>query len=1052
MTEITSLKPHADPQLSSVADLSPVSLANGVGEGGPHQPDGRPVAPPTEEEDSSTIKCICGYHDDDGNTVLCEKCNTWQHISCYYYPHLDVPDVHECADCDSRPGRLLDPQAATERQRGNREARNLAGDRKVKKPAAKNNKKRGKDSVPPQTNGWSLPERNGQYGPDRTASGSPRDQPPAKRPKTSHRPSSSIASLNQQSLPHTASKKKGAHGAHSPTKSPSTPNMNGYSFDYVSPEFVQLYRGPEMQHVEVNGFDSIGVAGSLSTWLQDPDELARATNGKKIHDLFQRVDRSIEELTTVNVTKHVEENTNIEVEGRHPTWQWLTVDSDAPSGTLIGELKGRIGYRDEYMDDQSNRWKMLRHPLPFVFFPSHLPIYIDTRSEGTDLRYVRRSCDPNVCLKVFIKDGKTYHFCLVAMRDIKADEEITLNWDTDSARDLLEAVKRNDATKKEELSNWVVNVLSNFGGCACDRLPPDICSMARFDRRNAQHPLDDLLPSNPPKSKKSRKNGAHISPLSTGRATNSRANSEAINRGDADDDAVDSRSASGSSKSKPASRDVTPMTHGSNDAVPITGLGVEMSDRERRKIMQQEKLFEQLEHDEQHGSKGRKKRNSAGSALNTPSANASVSLPLRSLGTTSSRLNRRMQKQLGLPNDSSTSATGHKSRASEAGFRSHNSSSGKRGTRRQQGGATSGYNSTPQPQVIKQPAPRPVYVDTETQTDPNPEFPPIQQVTQPHRKPRNSMMRRLLMRTQETKSRWESMVERGGCEGEVASAEQQVAKPEAKAVPDEVDKDAEMSGASSPRPKVEEKEQSAPPVTNVPAISEDVIMEDAVEEPKPVPVASEALPSSESAPAGSSDQTQTSPQPAQAPVPPWPPTSNGGSATTSVTTAAVPAFPTQELSTPGGGTATTPGSTSTGGSSITQSPSVTNAPAVFSPSVSSTVSPSPLKKKMSLSDYTKNRKKNEAAAALTAAHAANTTATSLNSSISGCQDKTSTDSPAGGLSAASAPGTGGDASVVPSDLEANPNPSGPCSEDKGTAENSGVMPATQSSPTASTSS
>ncbi|OAG06641.1 uncharacterized protein CC84DRAFT_1257937 [Paraphaeosphaeria sporulosa] len=53
--------------------------------------------------ESSKVKCICGSSDDDGNTVLCEICDKWQHIKCYYESAANVPDVHECADCKPRP-------------------------------------------------------------------------------------------------------------------------------------------------------------------------------------------------------------------------------------------------------------------------------------------------------------------------------------------------------------------------------------------------------------------------------------------------------------------------------------------------------------------------------------------------------------------------------------------------------------------------------------------------------------------------------------------------------------------------------------------------------------------------------------------------------------------------------------------------------------------------------------------------------------------------------------------------------------------------------------
>lgn len=67
-----------------------------------------------EEEESSTIKCICGHGHNDGNTVLCEVCDTWQHILCYYESTDRVPDVHECVDCSPR---RIDASRAMGKQR-----------------------------------------------------------------------------------------------------------------------------------------------------------------------------------------------------------------------------------------------------------------------------------------------------------------------------------------------------------------------------------------------------------------------------------------------------------------------------------------------------------------------------------------------------------------------------------------------------------------------------------------------------------------------------------------------------------------------------------------------------------------------------------------------------------------------------------------------------------------------------------------------------------------------------------------------------------------------
>ena len=79
---------------------------------------------PSTEEDKEEyrIKCICGFDQDDGNTVFCELCSTWQHTECYFTDkHGSVPTTEElanidhfCVDC--RP-RWLDSDGARRRQR-----------------------------------------------------------------------------------------------------------------------------------------------------------------------------------------------------------------------------------------------------------------------------------------------------------------------------------------------------------------------------------------------------------------------------------------------------------------------------------------------------------------------------------------------------------------------------------------------------------------------------------------------------------------------------------------------------------------------------------------------------------------------------------------------------------------------------------------------------------------------------------------------------------------------------------------------------------------------
>ena len=81
---------------------------------------------PGDEVEDYIIKCICGFPGDDGNTVYCDQCKTWQHTECYYSDkHGNVPTKEElevidhfCETC--RP-RSINAKGAIERLLARRE-------------------------------------------------------------------------------------------------------------------------------------------------------------------------------------------------------------------------------------------------------------------------------------------------------------------------------------------------------------------------------------------------------------------------------------------------------------------------------------------------------------------------------------------------------------------------------------------------------------------------------------------------------------------------------------------------------------------------------------------------------------------------------------------------------------------------------------------------------------------------------------------------------------------------------------------------------------------
>lgn len=612
MTDVSPVKAHADPQ-------PPLAVPYGDHISPPYTNGSPALDGAHDEEESSTIKCICGFADDDGDTVLCEKCDTWQHIVCYYESAEFVPEVHECTDCHPRP---VDRRKAIEKQTLRREAYNI-GERKGKpKTASKAHKRRAKDALGSgQPNGWGGHSNDLYYLQDRK-SGSPRDQPPpSKRPKTNHRTSGSVSIGPDGSLVPRKRTGSSMHFAHSPEKSPPLPDDPDERY---SPQFMNLYRQGEPTPTAFNSYTDLSVANDISLWCQDREALAEATGGLQPGQVFRRIDQTIEQLDSLAppLAKQTVEYSDIVAHGHHPRFQYLTIDKEygrpVPAHSYIGEVKGRIGRKQAYCADSENRWSSLLHPEPFVFFPPYLPLYIDNRQEGTILRYVRRSCVPNLQMQIMTHMAdSSYHFCLIALHEIQAGEELTIGWELDpQIRQTIQDSLNTGKIHKEgftKIQPWISRLLANFGECACDKTKRSCLFESAL--RPSSHTGDHAVAPKATKGRKTKK--THLSPSGTGHAPNSRAGSEGLHRNAVDDyHGPDHRSTSGSRKS--TSRDITPATHPSVDSAEP-----KMSDRERRKLQQSERLFEQLEYDEQHKNK-KAKRNSAATGSNAASLPSAV--------------------------------------------------------------------------------------------------------------------------------------------------------------------------------------------------------------------------------------------------------------------------------------------------------------------------------------------------------------------------------------------------------------------------------------------
>ncbi|CAI7652462.1 unnamed protein product [Penicillium discolor] len=554
--------------------------------GSPAAVDGAASDSGAPDEEPYTIKCICSFDEDDGNTVFCEGCETWQHILCYY-PDKKVPDVHNCVDCEPRP---LDNRRAHERQRLRRiREKSEDGDRKPRRSGPKTNKRKSNDAD------------GNAFGHRRHDSGS-REQPPVKKARVSRRPSTSMSGISAP--PGLSAESRNRRSSTSVAMSPTS--IPGPSIPYYSDEFLSLYDRDD-QFVESKSILNYGVdfVNEIVAWLKDPQILARVADGLSVEDFAKRSEEAMDRSRWPSLETETITDPTIEIN----VHKILKTRDPIEKDDIVGEIFGKLGHVKDYKKLDSNRWEELGHAMPFVFFNRQLDLYIDSRQEGNELRYVRRACEANVNLKIYITNGRQYHFCFVAKKPIPANSEITTMWYFDDS--FFSA----DATVKEEFKDRVVDpkdaaicistTLANFGGCACGT--PQACVLNKLDRRAKPGGLANKHAKPKPKGK-----GKGKKPKTLGLPTDiGRAGSETTKNPDENDPAADARSTSGSARGRhTGSRDLSP-TASQQLTLP------ELSSRERRKIADAEKQFQQLEQLKPVNPK-RKKRSSGPATHSTP--------------------------------------------------------------------------------------------------------------------------------------------------------------------------------------------------------------------------------------------------------------------------------------------------------------------------------------------------------------------------------------------------------------------------------------------------
>ncbi|KAJ8061708.1 hypothetical protein OCU04_009508 [Sclerotinia nivalis] len=563
------------------------------------------VTEPVDDE-PYTIRCICNICEDDGNTIYCDRCETWQHIECYYSGSVEDASRedfdHLCVDCFPRD---LGRHAIEKQQYRQNKVNYDNNDKKIKRPTTKSHKKKTKPSEI-QTNGFNDQETHKNAG--------SLDNHTHKRAK-GHRSHHSVSSqVTKRSPPYPARSNN-----HPPSPSHTSSNLpNDFHIHGYSKVFQSLY-DDQLQETNDNTLANLSVTNKLAMWKTDAKQFEEDV-GKKFDDVVQKTKVRLDPQQFPKL--HVDVKTALINNNAKAQWKSLYTTTKTPGNQPIGEINGQIGLQSDYHKNPDNGWEECPHPRPLTFFIPGLPLYIDTRGGGSQCRYIRRSCRANANLETYIvANTSEYHFYLTLDSALSPDEQITLPWDfkfVDKPRldralhldgDDDDRLPDISETEYQSMAHSINLVLSDHGGCACNAGKD--CAFVRFHRdyygRVHGQPQPQSNGVNGVKSKKGRKPKQHVSPTSTGHATNSRAASEGHPEANDDDD---TRSTSGSGRSKPHSRDLTPI-HGLGEVdTPST----EPSDREKRKLVALENTFRKME----QAPPRKKKRASDGSNMNSP--------------------------------------------------------------------------------------------------------------------------------------------------------------------------------------------------------------------------------------------------------------------------------------------------------------------------------------------------------------------------------------------------------------------------------------------------
>lgn len=409
--------------------------------------------------DAGVIRCVCGFDDDDGFTIQCERCNAWQHAQCVNIEDEEhVPEIYLCDQCGDMK---VDVQRAKDLQ--SRRLQQIAMKKKTKSRSRTTDSKHNSPTQKVGTSNNNTTNTNNVNNNNTSFSGSPSDPSSKKTTGSSVSTPSKKQHQHQQSHSrHYSSSQKNQELDNSQSENNSVssrePGKSGGSTikkrkrrmtvnDGVPPSSTSNSKhigAIDATDSDVDGEDRLPLIQEYQTYFIKVDHSRVASPAVDSYlQTIKDLDMSPEVCSVLSQSEvdHIKPCKLSVRPTADPTKQQkfvgftkfgLFADTASPKDRFIIEHLGEIMFQSEYKRNTINQYRHFGCPKQGVLFIPDLDIAVDGRRWGSEAAFIRRSCKPTVKIStIIVKDRPDIHFAVFAVKPIKAGNEITIGWDWD---------------------------------------------------------------------------------------------------------------------------------------------------------------------------------------------------------------------------------------------------------------------------------------------------------------------------------------------------------------------------------------------------------------------------------------------------------------------------------------------------------------------------------------------------------------------------------------------------------------------------------------------